>query len=330
MDMMTAENKAAKEFFTWLGKFDWLKVEDQPNGKYKTGPCLPDGIFNQPLGQWFAEMCLDTRLTSSDYYTFYLWSKHLAQGPKTFRPSMEQCLVMEQMEINLPTSEYQQAFDVVKIEWPTEYREYILRKHQFKCPHAFLCNKFKNGGIIMVSVDPDLDMGDYVKLISPDAESIEKEIVDRSIINGLVGLEKQEWVMAEDLLRLAINLNLLLCHFPTTLDLQDKKREKELKRQMTVPNRSARKTAAAEWENQPKIISFVQHVQLYDVEPGKSSSSHPHGTPKPHWRKGHWRRQRFGEKLAQIKRVFIRPVLVNESQFVGNTGDTSVTYYGEK
>lgn len=33
-----------------------------------------------------------------------------------------------------------------------------------------------------------------------------------------------------------------------------------------------------------------------------------------HWRKGHWRRQHFGPQNSQLKRVWIRPVLVNPSE----------------
>jgi hypothetical protein len=37
-------------------------------------------------------------------------------------------------------------------------------------------------------------------------------------------------------------------------------------------------------------------------------------TVAPHWRRGHWRNQRFGEKLTNKKIVWIKPVIVNNEQ----------------
>lgn len=38
------------------------------------------------------------------------------------------------------------------------------------------------------------------------------------------------------------------------------------------------------------------------------------GTVLPHWRRGHWRNQRFGEKLTNKKIVWIKPVIVNNEK----------------
>jgi hypothetical protein len=38
------------------------------------------------------------------------------------------------------------------------------------------------------------------------------------------------------------------------------------------------------------------------------------GTVAPHWRRGHWRNQRFGEKLTSKKIVWIKPVIVNQEK----------------
>lgn len=35
-----------------------------------------------------------------------------------------------------------------------------------------------------------------------------------------------------------------------------------------------------------------------------------HRSPHAHWRRGHWRNQRYGEKLSQVKRIWIQPVFV--------------------
>jgi len=37
-----------------------------------------------------------------------------------------------------------------------------------------------------------------------------------------------------------------------------------------------------------------------------------HASPRMHWRRGHWRGQRFGEKRKEVKQVWIEPILVNK------------------
>ena len=37
-------------------------------------------------------------------------------------------------------------------------------------------------------------------------------------------------------------------------------------------------------------------------------------TVKPHWRRGHWRQQRHGPKLSQVKRVWIKPTMINQDR----------------
>jgi len=57
-------------------------------------------------------------------------------------------------------------------------------------------------------------------------------------------------------------------------------------------------------------ICGVKTAELLDQArtaiPGDGSSS-----VRPHWRRGHWRRQKHGERLTLIRLMWIRPVLVN-------------------
>jgi hypothetical protein len=41
------------------------------------------------------------------------------------------------------------------------------------------------------------------------------------------------------------------------------------------------------------------------------TQSRTNADANPHWRRGHWRRQHYGERNSMVKRVWIRPVLVN-------------------
>jgi hypothetical protein len=51
------------------------------------------------------------------------------------------------------------------------------------------------------------------------------------------------------------------------------------------------------------------------------------GRPRAvHWRRGHWRRQRHGPKLREVKRVFIAPVLVNGARYAGDVAGLETNY----
>ncbi|MGV8829950.1 MAG: hypothetical protein ACWA6U_16710 [Breznakibacter sp.] len=50
-----------------------------------------------------------------------------------------------------------------------------------------------------------------------------------------------------------------------------------------------------------------------EIGPGSNETS-------PHWRRGHWRNQRFGEKLTERKLIWIKPVIVNKNIGVPQKG----------
>lgn len=43
-------------------------------------------------------------------------------------------------------------------------------------------------------------------------------------------------------------------------------------------------------------------------------SSGKGGLKNTHWRTGHWRDQPYGEKRSKVRRVWIRPTLINKSK----------------
>jgi len=55
--------------------------------------------------------------------------------------------------------------------------------------------------------------------------------------------------------------------------------------------------------------------------PGTGMSADPaHGSVRPHWRRGHFRRIRFGEGLSESRLGWIRPVLVNAAEAFAPVG----------
>lgn len=77
----------------------------------------------------------------------------------------------------------------------------------------------------------------------------------------------------------------------------------------------------------PDVYAISQDVQLHDTEGGAyERGDDPTAERKPHWRRGHWRRQQHGERFALRRLVFIKPVLINARKFAGDRGQTVASY----
>ena len=57
-------------------------------------------------------------------------------------------------------------------------------------------------------------------------------------------------------------------------------------------------------------------AKAIEREPTVEGEDQPGSTVRPHWRRGHWRRQRCGEGLIRIDLTWIKPVIVNADQGV--------------
>src|SRR5690606_37512686 len=74
-------------------------------------------------------------------------------------------------------------------------------------------------------------------------------------------------------------------------------------------------------------VQFAQEVVVRDTMGGglpPVGSADPN-SPKPHWRRGHWRSHAHGPALSLRKRILIRPVFVKSHAFKGDISQTSVS-----
>ena len=53
-------------------------------------------------------------------------------------------------------------------------------------------------------------------------------------------------------------------------------------------------------------------AKLFEFDPDQSNSSGTHASPRAHWRRGHWRRQKHGAGLLFITLKWIRPTIVKK------------------
>jgi hypothetical protein len=71
------------------------------------------------------------------------------------------------------------------------------------------------------------------------------------------------------------------------------------------------------------LIEFEQDVVVYDrQDTGRNDSEGDGSTRRPHWRRGHFRRQPYGLARSSRKLIYIKPVHVNVHRFQGDLADT--------
>ena len=79
----------------------------------------------------------------------------------------------------------------------------------------------------------------------------------------------------------------------------------------------------------PRVFAFSQEINIRSAV-GSSDAcdeqDRKSGTVKPHWRRSHWRTQRFGKALSESKRILIPHTMVHRDRFAGKPSDTNVTY----
>jgi hypothetical protein len=88
-------------------------------------------------------------------------------------------------------------------------------------------------------------------------------------------------------------------------------------------NRGKAERASRLLDAEISLLGFEQDVVLHDHHQSHASDSGADGgTRRPHWRRGHFRRQPVGPARSERKLIFIRPVLVNAAHFHGDIADT--------
>ena len=123
--------------------------------------------------------------------------------------------------------------------------------------------------------------------------NIHKQFVDRTInfiINCLLYLTTKEVDIDE---KYPVDLPI---HLRTKLEKANKKRKKEV----------------AHSEISQNGFTKIKYVG-YKLKSNKSINISG-GEVAPHWRRGHWRNQKFGENLSDAKLIWIMPTIVNKEK----------------
>jgi hypothetical protein len=151
---------APKESFrrlSWLGRFDWLQIKPLAAPLIDVKTVFP---------------AFDGRIALSDYNSLkrtvefakqanikselmWLWtlSRLFMAGPKLFRPTVEQCEAMCQVDIDIPVTEYRQPYPVIMYEYPLAFCQSMAAKLGCaRFPKIAVCNHAASYGAYAITL----------------------------------------------------------------------------------------------------------------------------------------------------------------------------------
>lgn len=244
-----------------------------------------------------------------------LW---LCNGPKTFRPTAEQCAALDQIEARLPIADYAQPYPALLIDLPpgryAPFTSAVVGTYQ--CADrptqilvGALFSEDHTNDITTVASNNHPTLEDSIRLYQADCADLS--------------------TTARNVMRVAINSCLALvnygCHAqylsPAEV-LRDRKWAKA--DQGRVSERASR--AKERLATAISVVSFSQEVKLHREERARETGELTSREMSPHWRRGHWHTVLHGVGKTQRKLVLFPPVLVRGDLFVGELSDTAAEY----
>jgi hypothetical protein len=356
MDFTYFVKREHHKALAWLGKKPWVTVKTRP-------PESGGGIHLSY--RWPPH---DAALTANEYeliesiegaarngndnpqetmrvLNYRILSSSLANGPKMFQPTPIQCEALENVDIDVPFSDYRQPYEVLAVQIPEDYRKSAMTRMMLeKFPTYILVHHDMVTGTVLASAFYARE-NSTVSILAPETSFTTVEDQFRKL--RLQGQPEIDCIMQ----RLAMNLCLLMTQYRVRTRPLDKQHVEKLQglARKKDPEKAAR--ARSMLAAEINVVEFEQEVKFYDEEDDQPREHGGSGEPtgmvvKPHWRRGHWRRQFHGaswvakyrmsppQEQARMGRMiddshhhkFIRPVLVRRDRFKGDTSNTSAVY----
>jgi hypothetical protein len=327
MDFTQFVRREAIPALKWLGMRDWLEFGYSADFTLRTIWTRPKELTISPeerrkYNHWDqVDYIIDN--AQKDVITSFLalaLSRSIASGPKVFQPTIEDCAALENTTCTVAFEDYKQPYPVIIIELPKEYRKklagptHVLVHYepgQFIAVHAFFARN---------------DVISHITPMRPEYKTIEDAITYNK-------RNTDEFAVAELSQRLAVNFCMVMVLLGVKdegpLDKEAYEKAKKLASSSDKKRANLGKRLLSSVVNR---LAFVQKIKLYEEEVtySRKSGDGTHASPRPHWRRGHYRNQRCGARLVDRRLVFIKPVLVMASAFSGDLSNTEVVYTLEK
>lgn len=338
MDFTNFVSRETIPALSWLGKRDWLDFGYNATFNDRTiwtRPKIAD-LRSQEIPAAIKPQVERILLAAGrDVVNSFLalaLSKSIAYGPKVFQPTFEDCVSLENTECNMSFADYKQPYPAIIIEFPKEYKHRLAQAWKVpKVPsHMIVLHDSEKGFINVNAFFDRQNVLAYMAAARPEYETIEDAIV----VNRRDDSD-QEYRVAELAQRLAVNfcMVMVLMGVRQTGPLEPAAFAKAQKMAKAKDKRKAELGQKLINSALYKVEFIQQRIKLYEEEflqprqPTARVGLEVHRpSPKPHWRRGHYRQQPFGPGSAMRKLIFIKPILVCSDLFSGDLKNTEVMY----
>jgi hypothetical protein len=257
--------------------------------------------------------------------------KMIQSGPKIFRPTAEQCRLLQQMRLNISIADFVSPYDILAIEWPAE---------------------FASTKILEMGIDREAPPGAMYRKDRPNqpAVSIVYHVPGRGVMHQLITEScatyiasyghNAPWPTFEDWMdgasdeseiemrRIALAYCMLLDEYGTRrASCADPASEQALRRKAALRS-AAKMEAKRELAALPYVYEIDQTPILAKVVARAEDlgAEEPGSKKRPHHRRGHYARVACGVGRAERRLIRRPPVFVNGHLFLGSMANTRVIY----
>jgi len=213
----------------------------------------------------------------------------LRRGAKVIRPTASTCRALAEVDLNLTIADYAQPYHGMGVVFPAEIA---------RTPRDVLMLLWWRPGIGLFAAACKGGVDNPSLLLQGDLAQTIEEILDGP---GSGELDRE----MRRLVRIGLNLALFAMERATLLPLS--------------PKELARKKRAADDPRMARLAArdaqelVVQGLDLIIRETAPSAGDGPQGlyTQRTHRRRGHWKMQPCGPRMAERKRIYVASYLVN-------------------
>lgn len=300
----------------------WRGVYDSVALRLKDGVCPEFTIkYDHPLSGTFVQRAFRNNNVTG-IMEIFLQSHVWCEGARSFRPTEEQCRALEQMEPRLSAAEYHQPYPTMAVELPERYRLslrqevetmdggtvmsnpcWIVVHHAPSIP-ALVCASYWDDGHVIARTLHHYDGMPTIADLFARASKLPP---------GSLNISTDEDEASIKVLRVAINALMLLTHYGCRTEPENPSHYARLQRYVEkAKKRGDSRSAEEELRQALFVCDFEQKVKLYDTHTATRGDGTATGrVVGSHWRRGHMRRQPYGEKNTLRKLIFIKPVLIH-------------------
>ena len=246
--------------------------------------------------------------TAGDLCGMWATSIWLADGPKVFRPTLDQCRALEHVEVRLHFEDYAQPYPALLVELPEsgDYAPFT----------SVIC--FQSENMLIYKLHSRESVDDITTTIG--------RYQNRGLIEESLRRYEEDCLPlqgpATRALRVAANSCLALVSHEIAsgyLFPKEVENDQRLAREPTERGERARQRLPLH----TVLVAFQREVVLHKTEGGHSPGDPTGREVGCHWRRGHYAMQPHGPGNSLRKRILRLPVLVREDKFFGDASDTT-------